>query len=131
MGPRVTIGSATLMNKAFEVIEVHHLFGLEADRIHVAVHPQSIVHSMVEFIDGSVIAQLGPPDMRGPIHYAIHHPGRGFPAGGVFERFANLTFEAPDLERFPALGLGFRVVEEGGTSGAVLNAADELPCPPP
>ena len=131
MGPRVTIGSATLMNKALEVIEVHHLFGLEADRIHVAVHPQSIVHSMVEFIDGSVIAQLGPPDMRGPIHYAIHHPGRGESQleGFSFERFANLTFEAPDLERFPALGLGFRVVEEGGTSGAVLNAADEVAVP--
>lgn len=128
MGPRVTIGSATLMNKALEVIELHHLFRLPADQIHVVVHAQSIVHSMVEFTDGSVMAQLGPPDMRGPIHYAIHHPDRGAAdlEGFSFERFAQLTFEAPDLERFPALGLGFRVIADGGTAGAVLNAADEI-----
>lgn len=128
MGPRITVGSATLMNKALEVIELHHLFGLERERIEVVVHPQSIVHSMVEFVDGSVIAQLGPPDMRGPIHYALHHPDRR-PAdleGFTLERFANLTFEAPDLERFPALGLGFRAVEEGGDAGCALNAADEI-----
>lgn len=128
MGPRVTIGSATLMNKALEVIELHHLFALEEERIHVVVHPQSIVHSMVEFVDGSVMAQLGPPDMRGPIHHALHHPDRGEASleGFSFELFRELTFEEPDLERFPALGLGFRCVREGGTSGAVLNAADEV-----
>ncbi|MBL6754819.1 MAG: 1-deoxy-D-xylulose-5-phosphate reductoisomerase [Planctomycetes bacterium] len=128
MGPRVTIGSATLMNKALEVIELHHLFQLPPEQIHVVVHAQSIVHSMVEFADGSVMAQLGPPDMRGPIHYAIHHPDRGTAEleGFSFERFAQLTFEAPDPERFPALALGFRVIADGGTAGAVLNAADEI-----
>ena len=128
MGPRITIGSATLMNKALEVIELHHLFGLGRERIEVVVHPQSIVHSMVEFVDGSVIAQLGLPDMRGPIHYALHHPDRAPSAlvGFDLERFAQLTFEAPDHARFPALALGFRCVEEGADSGAVLNAADEV-----
>ena len=127
MGPRITIGSATLMNKALEIIELHHLFGLGPDRIEVVVHPQSVVHSMVEFVDGSVVAQLGPPDMRVPIHYALHHPDR---APGPYKGFdvrtmSSLTFEAPDLGRFPALGLGWRVVEAGGDAGAVLNAADE------
>jgi 1-deoxy-D-xylulose-5-phosphate reductoisomerase len=127
MGPRITIGSATLMNKALEIIELHHLFDLEPERIEVVVHPQSIVHSMVEFVDGSVVAQLGPPDMRVPIHYALHHPDR---AAGPWRGFdvrsmAHLTFEEPDLERFPALALGWRVVREGGSAGAVLNAADE------
>ena len=128
MGPRVTIGSATLMNKALEVIELHHLFGLDADRIHVVVHPQSVVHSMVEFVDGSVMAQLGPPDMRGPIQYALHHPARGATKldGFSFEVFKELTFEEPDRSRFPALDLGFRCVAERGTSGAVLNATDEV-----
>ena len=128
MGPRVTIGSATLMNKALEVIELHHLFGLDRSKIHVVVHPQSIVHSMVEFVDGSVIAQLGPPDMRGPIHYALHHPDRGSSQldGFSFDLFQNLTFEAPDIDRFPALELGFRCVDEGGATGAILNAADEI-----
>lgn len=128
MGPRITVGSATLMNKALEVIEVHHLFGLGPDRIQVVVHPQSIVHSMVEFVDGSVIAQLGPPDMRGPIHYALHHPDRA-PAnlqGFDFELFQRLDFHPPDLTRFPALGLGYRCVEEGADSGSVLNASDEV-----
>lgn len=128
MGPRITIGSATLMNKTLEVLEVHHLFGLGGDRIQVAVHPQSIVHSMVEFTDGSVIAQMGPPDMRGPIHYAIHHPHRA-PApleGFDFASFRHLDFEEPDLSRFPALGLGFRCIERGGSAGCVLNAADEV-----
>ena len=128
MGPRITVGSATLMNKALEVIELHHLFGLERDRIEVVVHPQSIVHSMVEFVDGSVIAQLGPPDMRGPIHYAIHHPDRAPSTlrGFDLQTFSSLTFEAPDPQRFPALGLGFRCVDEGGDAGSVLNAADEV-----
>ena len=128
MGPRVTIGSATLMNKALEVIELHHLFGLDRSKIHVVVHPQSIVHSMIEFVDGSVMAQLGPPDMRGPIHFALHHPDRGQSnlEGFSFDLFKSLTFEAPDLERFPALELGFRCVDEGGATGAILNAADEV-----
>jgi len=128
MGPRITIGSATLMNKALEVIELHHLFGLDSEQIEVVVHPQSIVHSMVEFVDGSVVAQMGPPDMRGPIHYAIHHPERrpADLAGFDFELFRTLTFEPPDLERFPTLELGFRCVREGSDSGCVLNAADEI-----
>ncbi|MBL8857584.1 MAG: 1-deoxy-D-xylulose-5-phosphate reductoisomerase [Planctomycetes bacterium] len=128
MGPRITIGSATLMNKALEVIELHHLFGLERERIEVVIHPQSIVHSLVEFVDGSVIAQMGPPDMRGPIHYALHHPERvpNTLRGFDFASFAQLTFEKPDPARFPALDLGPRCVEEGGDAGAVLNAADEV-----
>ena len=128
MGPRISVGSATLMNKALEVIEVHHLFGLDRDRIRVAVHPQSIVHSMVEFVDGSVIAQLGPPDMRGPIHYALHHPDRA-PAslkGFDIASMSSLTFEEPDHERFPSLELGYRCVDEGQDAGSVLNAADEI-----
>ncbi|MFT7668319.1 MAG: 1-deoxy-D-xylulose-5-phosphate reductoisomerase [Planctomycetota bacterium] len=128
MGPRITVGSATLMNKALEVIELHHLFGLETERIQVVVHPQSIVHSMVEFVDGSVIAQMGPPDMRGPIHYALHHPDRAPAelAGFDFTLFKRLDFLEPDLQRFPALGLGYRCVEEGADSGSVLNASDEV-----
>ncbi len=128
MGPRISIGSATLMNKALEVIETHHLFGLDAERIRVTVHRQSIVHSMVEFVDGSVIAQMGPPDMRGPIHYALHHPERR-PSelpGFDLQQFSSLTFEAPDPARFPVLELGHRCVALGGDAGAVLNAADEI-----
>ncbi|MBL8863409.1 MAG: 1-deoxy-D-xylulose-5-phosphate reductoisomerase [Planctomycetes bacterium] len=128
MGPRITVGSATLMNKAFEIIELHHLFGLERERIEVAIHPQSIVHSLVEFVDGSVIAQMGPPDMKGPIHHALHHPDRA-PAtlrGFDFRAFRELTFEEPDLARFPALELGYECVATGSDSGAVLNAADEV-----
>jgi 1-deoxy-D-xylulose-5-phosphate reductoisomerase len=128
MGRRITIGSATLMNKALEVIELHHLFGVERERIEVVIHPQSIVHSLVEFVDGSVIAQMGPPDMRGPIHYALHHPERASAnlKGFDFDLFRSLTFEAPDPERFPALALGYRCVEEGSDAGSVLNAADEI-----
>ncbi|MCE9594976.1 MAG: 1-deoxy-D-xylulose-5-phosphate reductoisomerase [Planctomycetes bacterium] len=128
MGPRITIGSATLMNKALEVLEAHHLFGLAAEQIHVVIHRQSVIHSMVEFVDGSVMAQLGPPDMRGPLHYCMHAPERapsnlkGFDLG----LFRQLTFEEPDPELFPALSLGFRALELGGDAGAVLNAADEV-----
>jgi len=127
MGQRITVGSATLMNKALEVIELHHLFGFERERIEVVIHPQSIVHSLVEFIDGSVLAQLGPPDMRFPIHYALHHPERVAAARLGFDlaRFRTLSFEAVDAERFPALELGYRCVELGSDSGCVLNAADE------
>jgi 1-deoxy-D-xylulose-5-phosphate reductoisomerase len=128
MGPRITVGSATLMNKALEVIETHHLYGLPAERIEVVLHRQSVVHSLVEFIDGSVLAQCGPPDMRGPIHYALHHPERA-PSelrGFDLELFRRLTFEAVDRERFPALELGYRCVREGGVAGCLLNAADEV-----
>ncbi|MAF65656.1 MAG: 1-deoxy-D-xylulose-5-phosphate reductoisomerase [Planctomycetes bacterium] len=128
MGPRITVGSATLMNKALEVIEVHHLFGLGPERIEVVIHPQSIVHSMVEFVDGSVVAQMGPPDMRGPIHYALHHPDRRSAdlKGFDLDLFRRLDFSAPDPARFPALELGFRCIEEGADAGSVLNAADEV-----
>lgn len=128
MGPRITVGSATLMNKALEVLEVHHLFGVPPEKIHVVVHRQSVVHSMVEFVDGSVVAQLGPPDMRGPIHYVLHHPDRGAAEleGFSFELFRELNFEPPDRARFPALELGFRCLELGSDAGAVLNAADEV-----
>lgn len=128
MGPRISIGSATLMNKALEVIEVHHLFQLRPEQIHVVIHRQSIVHSMVEFVDGSVIAQLGPPDMRGPLHYCLHYPDRA-PAnlrGFDIDLFRTLTFEEPDPSRFPALQLGYRCLDEGSDSGSVLNAADEV-----
>lgn len=128
MGPRITVGSATLMNKALEIVELHHLFGLSCERIQVAIHPQSIVHSLVEFVDGSVMAQMGPPDMRGPIHHALHHPDRA-PArltGFDFAAFRQLTFEEPDHERFPALALGYACIEGGSDCGAVVNAADEV-----
>ncbi|MFO1051982.1 MAG: 1-deoxy-D-xylulose-5-phosphate reductoisomerase [Planctomycetota bacterium] len=129
MGPRITVGSATMMNKAFEVIEAHWLFGLEPERIAVLIHPQSIVHSMVEFVDGSMVAQLGVPDMRVPILYCLAHPDRlPFPDFAPFDplRFARLGFEAVDPERFPAVPLAFEVLARGGDSGAVLNAADEV-----
>jgi 1-deoxy-D-xylulose-5-phosphate reductoisomerase len=128
MGPRITIGSATLMNKALELIELQHLFGLGRERIEVVIHPQSIVHSLVEFVDGSVIAQMGPPDMRLPIAYALSHPDRApSPRRGFdLELFKRLDFEAPDLGRFPALELGYRCLELGADSGAALNAADEV-----
>ena len=129
MGRRITIDSATLMNKALEVIEAHHLYGLGAEQVEVVLHRQSVVHSMVEFHDGSVIAQMGPPDMRGPIHFALNHPKRvenpNF-KGFDLELYRELTFTAPDLERYPGLELGYRCVREGGDSGAVLNAADEV-----
>lgn len=128
MGPRITVGSATLMNKALEVLESHHLFGLEAERIEVVIHRQSIVHSLVEFVDGSVLAQLGPPDMRGPLHYCLNFPERAPSALPGFDLtlFRQLTFEAVDAQRFPALQLGFEALRQGGDSGAALNAADEI-----
>jgi 1-deoxy-D-xylulose-5-phosphate reductoisomerase len=127
MGPRITIGSATLMNKAFEVIETHHLFGLEPERIEVVLHRQSIVHSMVEFVDGSVLAQMGPPDMRGPIHFALTWPERrpSELTGFDLRWFRELSFEPVDNARFPCLELGYRCVRAGGDAGASLNAADE------
>ena len=127
MGPRITTDSATLMNKAFEVIEAHYLFGIAYDDIDVVVHPQSIVHSFVEFSDGVVKAEVGFPDMRKPIQYAIAGPGRTetdhppFQIGGT-----SLTFEVPDREVFPCLELGYEAGRTGGTATAVLNAADEV-----
>lgn len=127
MGPKITIDSATMMNKALEIIEAAHLFGLSADQIEVVVHPESIVHSMVEFCDGSVLAQLSTPDMRTPIQYALTYPRRrnGLPTRLDWKQIRALNFEPPDLERFPALGLGFEAVRRGGSTGAVLNAANE------
>lgn len=127
MGPRISIDSATLMNKALEVIEARWLFDVPPEQIEVVVHPQSIVHSMVEFQDGSVVAQMSPPDMRGPVRYALGWPERlPAPAPRFDVRdYAKLTFEAPDREAFPALDLGFEAARRGGTAGAALNAADE------
>jgi 1-deoxy-D-xylulose-5-phosphate reductoisomerase len=127
MGPKITIDSATLMNKGLEVIEARWLFDVSPDQIEVLVHPQSIVHSMVAFRDGSVVAQLGVPDMRGAIAHALSWPERlplGLPLPD-FSQLGSLTFESPDLDRFPALGLAFRAVRTGGTLPAVLNAANE------
>jgi 1-deoxy-D-xylulose-5-phosphate reductoisomerase len=127
MGPKITIDSATLMNKALEVIEARWLFGLSAEQIDVIVHPESIVHSFVEFADGSVLAQLSPPDMRLPIQLALLHPERvSGPAKRLdWQKLSALHFEQPDRETFAALKLGFEVAEKGGTTGAVLNAANE------
>jgi 1-deoxy-D-xylulose-5-phosphate reductoisomerase len=128
MGAKVTIDSATLMNKGLELIEAHHLFALPSSQIDVLVHPQSIVHSLVEFCDGSLIAQLGSPDMRIPIAYCLAWPGRiDGPAPRLdLARAATLTFEEPDLARFPALGLARRALEAGGSAPTVLNAANEV-----
>jgi 1-deoxy-D-xylulose-5-phosphate reductoisomerase len=127
MGPKITIDSATLMNKALEVIEARWLFGLEPEQIEVVVHPESVVHSMVEFVDGSTIAQLSPPDMRLPIQYALTYPDRvaGPCAPLDLSSALALTFEPPDRETFPCLDLGFEVMRRGGTAGAALNAANE------
>jgi 1-deoxy-D-xylulose-5-phosphate reductoisomerase len=128
MGPRITVGSATMMNKAFEVLEAHWLFGLPSNAIEVVVHPQSIVHSMVEFVDGSMLAQCGVPDMRVPIRYCLGHPER-LPASFLpFDpvRWRNLEFLAVDHDRYPAIPLAYDVLRLGGDSGAVLNAADEV-----
>jgi 1-deoxy-D-xylulose-5-phosphate reductoisomerase len=127
MGPRITVGSATMMNKAFEVIEAHWLFGLEPDRIEVVIHPQSIVHSLVEFVDGSMLAQCGVPDMRVPILYSLAWPERLPFAFAPYDpvRWARLEFAALDPQRYPAVPLAHEVLRLGGDSGAVLNAADE------
>ena len=128
MGPKITIDSATLMNKGLEVIEASVLFNLPPHRIEVHVHPQSIIHSLVEYIDGSVIGQLGIPDMRVPISYALAYPERlplNLPPLDLFQ-VGRLDFEPPDLKRFPCLGLAFQALEEGGDMPAVLNAANEV-----
>ncbi|HET9688250.1 MAG TPA: 1-deoxy-D-xylulose-5-phosphate reductoisomerase, partial [Pseudolabrys sp.] len=128
MGPKVTIDSATLMNKGLEIIEAHHLFSLSSDEIDVLVHPQSVVHGLVEFRDGSVVAQLGSPDMRIPIAHCLAWPQRidGPAARLDLAALHELTFEAPDLDRFPALALARRALETGGAAPTVLNAADEV-----
>lgn len=127
MGPKVTIDSATLMNKGLEIIEAHHLFDLPAGMIDVFVHPQSIVHGMVEYRDGSMVAQLGPTDMRVPIAHCLAWPERIDAATRLeFARLANLTFEAPDQVRFPALRLARLALESGGGAPTVLNAANEI-----
>ncbi len=128
MGSKVTIDSATLMNKGLEVIEAYWLFGLAAEKIDVVVHPQSIIHSMVEFVDGSVKAQLGIPDMKIPIQYALTYPER-FPMsyGRVdFAALGQMTFFEPDREKFRCLGLAYQALRAGGTAPAVLNAANEV-----
>ncbi|MCC7474442.1 MAG: 1-deoxy-D-xylulose-5-phosphate reductoisomerase [Pirellulales bacterium] len=127
MGPKITIDSATMMNKALEIIESRWLFDLDVNQISVVVHPQSVIHSFVEFIDGSVIAQLSPPDMKLPIQYALEYPHR---QPGIAERLDwskrwRLDFEPADPERFPALALAYECAQAGGTTGAVLNAANE------
>jgi 1-deoxy-D-xylulose-5-phosphate reductoisomerase len=127
MGRKISIDSATMMNKALEVIEARWLFDLEPDQIEVIIHPESIIHSFVEFADGSILAQLSPPDMRLPIQYALMFPERlAGPCRRLdWSRLGSLRFEQPDPELFPALELGFEVARRGGTCGAVLNAANE------
>ncbi len=127
MGPKITIDSATLMNKALEVIEARWLFDLRPEQIEVVIHPESIVHSMVEFVDGSVVAQLSPPDMRLPIQFALTYPERVAGPCPLLDltRAMTLHFEPPDRETFPCLDLGFEVMRRGGTAGAALNAANE------
>jgi 1-deoxy-D-xylulose-5-phosphate reductoisomerase len=128
MGPKISVDSATMMNKGLEVIEAHWLFDAEPDDIQVVVHPQSIIHSMVEYIDGSVLAQMGNPDMRTPIAYALDWPNRIASGAESLDLFAigRLDFEAPDFERFPCLALAYDAIRAGGTAPAILNAANEV-----
>ena len=128
MGPKITIDSATMMNKALEVIEARWLFATGVDKIEVLIHPESIVHSLVEFVDGSVIAQLGTPDMCLPIQYALTYPRRvkGITKHLRLAELGKLTFEKPNLETFRALVLGYQVAKAGGTAAAVFNAANEM-----
>jgi 1-deoxy-D-xylulose-5-phosphate reductoisomerase len=127
MGPKITVDSATLMNKALEIIEARWLFGLPPERIQVIIHPESVIHSFVEFTDGSVLAQLSPPDMRLPIQYALTYPERvAGPARKLaWTELTHWHFEQPDHETFSAIQLGYEVARAGGTAGAVLNAANE------
>lgn len=128
MGPKITIDSASLMNKGLEVIEAHWLFDAAPDQIEVVIHPQSVIHSMVQYVDGSVLAQLGNPDMRTPIAYALAYPERIDSGVGPLDLFkvSRLDFEAPDVQRFPCLALAFDVLRRGGTAPAILNAANEI-----
>jgi len=127
MGPKITVDSATMMNKALEVIEAHWLFDVGVERIEILIHPESIVHSLVEFVDGSLIALLGRPDMCLPIQYALTYPARvaGVAEHLQLEKIGRLTFERPNLETFRALSLGFEVARTGGTATVVFNAANE------
>jgi 1-deoxy-D-xylulose-5-phosphate reductoisomerase len=127
MGPKITVDSATMMNKALEIIEARWLFDVPAGKIEVMVHPESIVHSMVEFVDGSVIAQMGNPDMSLPIQYALTYPLRlpGSAKKLQLDRLKTLTFEKPNPQVFPAIEMGFEVAQKGGTIAAVFNAANE------
>jgi len=128
MGKKITIDSATMMNKGLEVIEAHWLFGLPAEKIEVLIHPQSVIHSMVEFVDGSVKAQLGVPDMKIPIQYALTHPDRAAAQHPKidFAALSTMTFQKPDEGKFPCLTLAYEALREGGTAPAVLNAANEV-----
>lgn len=128
MGPKISVDSATMMNKALEIVEARWLFGLSAGEISVVIHPQSCIHSLVEFRDGSVISQISPPDMRLPIQYALLFPERSAGPARKTDWTQPQTFELlpPDLDAFPALRLGFEAAERGGTCGAVLNAANEV-----
>jgi len=128
MGDKITIDSATLMNKGLEVIEAKWLFGFDADQIAVIVHPQSVVHSMIEMVDGSIIAQLGVTDMKHAIQYALTYPARKSNCQEPldFKRLSELNFEEPDVDRFPCLGLAYEALKSGGTMPAVLNAANEV-----
>ena len=128
MGRKISVDSATMMNKGLEVIEAHWLFGAGPDQIDIIVHPQSVIHSMVEYVDGSVLAQLGHPDMRTPIAHALGYPDRIESGVGSLDllHIAQLTFEKPDLVRFPCIGLAYRALEVGGTAPAILNAANEV-----
>ncbi|MGI5974461.1 MAG: 1-deoxy-D-xylulose-5-phosphate reductoisomerase [Paludibacter sp.] len=128
MGAKITVDSATMMNKGFEVIEAKWLFGVQPERIEVIVHPQSIIHSMVQFVDGSIKAQMGLPDMKLPIQYAFTYPERvqtNFPRMD-FNLYPHFTFEKPDLERFRNLGFAYKAIEEGGNMPCILNAANEV-----
>ncbi|HCE09890.1 MAG TPA: 1-deoxy-D-xylulose-5-phosphate reductoisomerase [Oxalobacteraceae bacterium] len=128
MGRKISVDSATMMNKGLEVIEAHWLFGVQADQIEVVIHPQSVIHSLVSYVDGSVLAQLGNPDMRTPIAHALAYPERI--ASGVAQidlaQIACLTFERPDFKRFPCLKLAYDALQAGGTAPAILNAANEI-----
>ncbi|MBT7571705.1 MAG: 1-deoxy-D-xylulose-5-phosphate reductoisomerase [Rhodospirillaceae bacterium] len=128
MGAKISVDSATMMNKGLEFIEAYFLFPVREDQIDILVHPQSVVHSMVEYVDGSVLAQLGSPDMRTPISYALSWPTRmATPSPRLqLDKIANLTFEAPDIKRFPALQLAREALQAGGTAPAILNAANEV-----
>ena len=127
MGPKITVDCATLMNKGLEVIEAHHLFGMDADHIRVIVHPQSVIHSMVEFEDGAIKAQLGTADMRLPIQYALYYPERRYLAGDRldFSKIAGIITSKPDRETFKGLDFAYRAIKTGGSMPTVLNAANE------
>ena len=128
MGRKISVDSATLMNKGLEVIEAHWLFNVPPERIEVVVHPQSVIHSLVQYIDGSVVAELGNPDMRTPIAHALAFPERIESGVGPLDLFkvAQLNFERPDMDRFPCLALAYRVLQAGGSAPAILNAANEV-----